>query len=125
MSVGATRRIRGHRQRIVRRVASRFGKLRSNGMSRPPENNPSSSQHTPAAWRTLPAGIRALGFGSLFMDTSSEMLHSLLPIFMVTALGACGVTVGGGGGGAGAAAAGRGGGAGARGGGRGGRGGRM
>src|SRR3569623_1462104 len=85
MSVGATRRIRGHRQRIVRRVASRFGKLRSNGMSRPPENNPSSSQHTPAAWRTLPAGIWALGFGSLFMDTSSEMIHSLLPIFMVTA----------------------------------------
>src|SRR3569832_974499 len=94
MSVGATRRIRGHRQRIVRRVASRFGKLRSNGMSRPPENNPSSSQHTPAAWRTLHAGIRALGFGSLFMDTCSELIHCLLPIFMVTALGASMMTVG-------------------------------
>src|SRR3569623_712741 len=94
MSVGATRRIRGHRQRIVRRVASRFGKLRSNGMSRHPENNPSSSQHTPAAWRTLPAGIWALGFGSLFMDSSSEMIHILLPIFIVTALGASMMTVG-------------------------------
>jgi len=42
----------------------------------------------------LPAGIWALGFGSLFMDISSEMIHSLLPIFMVTALGASMVTVG-------------------------------
>jgi MFS family permease len=42
----------------------------------------------------LPAGIWALGFGSLFMDISSEMVHSLLPIFMVTVLGASMVTVG-------------------------------
>ena len=47
-----------------------------------------------AAWRALPAGIWALGFGSLFMDISSEMIHSLLPIFMVTTLGASMVTVG-------------------------------
>jgi MFS family permease len=39
-------------------------------------------------------GIWALGFGSLFMDTSSELIHSLLPVFMVTALGASMVTVG-------------------------------
>lgn len=45
-------------------------------------------------WRTLPAGIWALGFGSLFMDTSSEMIHSLLPLFMVTTLGVSMVTVG-------------------------------
>lgn len=49
---------------------------------------------SPAAWRALPAGIWALGFGSLFMDISSEMIHSLLPIFMVTVLGASMVTVG-------------------------------
>lgn len=49
---------------------------------------------SPAAWRALPAGIWALGFGSLFMDVSSEMIHSLLPIFMVTVLGASMVTVG-------------------------------
>jgi len=42
----------------------------------------------------LPVGIWALGFGSLFMDTSSELIHSLLPVFMVTALGASMVTVG-------------------------------
>jgi len=42
----------------------------------------------------LPAGIWALGFGSLFMDVSSEMIHSLLPIFMVSVLGASMVTVG-------------------------------
>jgi MFS family permease len=49
---------------------------------------------TPASWRTLPTGIWALGFGSLFMDTSSELVHSVLPIFMVTTLGASMVTVG-------------------------------
>jgi MFS family permease len=48
----------------------------------------------PASWRTLPAGIWVLGFGSLFMDISSEMIHSLLPLFMVTTLGASMVTVG-------------------------------
>ena len=42
----------------------------------------------------LPVGIWAMGFGSLFMDISSEMIHSLLPIFMVTVLGASMVTVG-------------------------------
>ena len=49
---------------------------------------------TPAAWRSLPGGIWVLGFGSLFMDISSELIHSLLPVFMVTALGASMVTVG-------------------------------
>ncbi|MDT8382785.1 MAG: MFS transporter [Gammaproteobacteria bacterium] len=49
---------------------------------------------SPAVWRALPAGIWALGFGSLFMDISSEMIHSLLPVFMVTVLGASMVTVG-------------------------------
>lgn len=35
-----------------------------------------------------------MGLGSLFMDTSSELIHSLLPVFMVTTLGASMVTVG-------------------------------
>lgn len=35
-----------------------------------------------------------MGFGSLFMDISSELIHSLLPVFMVTVLGASMVTVG-------------------------------
>jgi MFS family permease len=46
------------------------------------------------AWRALPKGIWALGFGSMFMDTSSELIHSLLPVFVVSTLGASMVTVG-------------------------------
>lgn len=37
--------------------------------------------------RKLPAGIWALGFVSLLMDVSSELIHSLLPVFMATTLG--------------------------------------
>lgn len=44
--------------------------------------------------RALPLGIWALGFGSMFMDISSELVHSLLPVFMVTTLGASMVTIG-------------------------------
>ncbi len=36
----------------------------------------------------IPASIWALGFVSLLMDVSSELIHSLLPVFMVTVLGA-------------------------------------
>ena len=42
----------------------------------------------------LPAGIWALGFVSLLMDVSSEMIHSLLPVFLVSGLGASMLTVG-------------------------------
>ncbi|NML44940.1 MFS transporter [Ramlibacter sp. G-1-2-2] len=42
----------------------------------------------------LPAGVWALGFTSLLMDVSSELIHSLLPVFLVTTLGASMVTVG-------------------------------
>lgn len=44
--------------------------------------------------RALPVGIWALGFGSMFMDISSELVHSLLPVFMVSTLGASMVTIG-------------------------------
>lgn len=37
--------------------------------------------------RSLPAGVWALGFVSLFMDVSSEMIHGLLPVFLVGTLG--------------------------------------
>ncbi len=37
--------------------------------------------------RQVPTGIWALGFVSLLMDVSSELIHSLLPVFMVTTLG--------------------------------------
>jgi hypothetical protein len=42
----------------------------------------------------LPSGVWVLGFVSLFMDISSEIVHSLLPIFMTTVLGVSMVTVG-------------------------------
>ncbi|HLF32542.1 MAG TPA: MFS transporter [Xanthomonadales bacterium] len=42
----------------------------------------------------MPRAIWVLGFGSMFMDMSSELVHSLLPIFMVTVLGASMVTIG-------------------------------
>ncbi len=37
--------------------------------------------------RQIPRGIWVLGFVSMLMDISSEMIHSLLPLFMVTTLG--------------------------------------
>lgn len=42
----------------------------------------------------IPAGVWVLGFVSMLMDISSEMIHSLLPIFMVTALGASALAIG-------------------------------
>ena len=42
----------------------------------------------------IPRGIWMLGLVSLFMDISSELIHSLLPIFMVSSLGATALVVG-------------------------------
>ncbi len=42
----------------------------------------------------LPASIWVLGFVSLLMDVSSEMIHSLLPLFLVGTLGASALMVG-------------------------------
>lgn len=42
----------------------------------------------------LPPAIWALGFVSLLMDVSSELIHSLLPVFLVAGLGASMLTVG-------------------------------
>ncbi len=42
----------------------------------------------------IPAGVWVLGLVSLLMDISSEMIHSLLPLFMVTTLGVGVMTVG-------------------------------
>jgi MFS family permease len=43
---------------------------------------------------SIPRGIWALGLVSLFMDVSSELVHSLLPVFLVTTLGASMTSVG-------------------------------
>jgi MFS family permease len=42
----------------------------------------------------VPAGIWTLGFVSMLMDVSSEMIHALLPIYMVTVLGTSTLAVG-------------------------------
>ena len=47
-----------------------------------------------ATLRQIPTSIWALGFVSLLMDVSSEMIHSLLPLFMVSTLGASALLVG-------------------------------
>ena len=49
---------------------------------------------SPTTLSQLPKTVWVLGFVSLLMDVSSEMIHSLLPMFLVTVLGASALTVG-------------------------------
>ena len=42
----------------------------------------------------IPRSIWTLGFVSMLMDVSSEMIHALLPVYLVTVLGASALTVG-------------------------------
>jgi MFS family permease len=51
-------------------------------------NKPTSSL------QNIPAGVWVLGFVSMLMDISSEMIHALLPVYLVTVMGASMVTVG-------------------------------
>jgi MFS family permease len=52
------------------------------------------SNSPPRQSQRLPSGIWVLGCVSLLMDISSEMIHSLLPLFMVTVLGSSALVVG-------------------------------
>ena len=45
-------------------------------------------------WREIPGSVWALGLVSLFMDTSSELIHALVPLYLVGALGASTLDVG-------------------------------
>jgi MFS family permease len=45
-------------------------------------------QHPVESQLRIPQTVWALGFVSLFMDISSEIIHSLLPVFLVSVLGA-------------------------------------
>jgi len=47
-----------------------------------------------ARLREIPAGVWTLGFVSMLMDISSEMIHALLPIYMVSVLGTSTLAVG-------------------------------
>ena len=65
-------------------------------MSSPDETGatkPSMSDAVAAPWG-IPTGVWALGFVSLPMDTSSEMIHALLPVYMVAVLGTSTLAVG-------------------------------
>lgn len=44
--------------------------------------------------RHFPKGVIALGFVSMFMDISSEMIHSLLPLFLTSVIGVSALSVG-------------------------------
>jgi MFS family permease len=45
-------------------------------------------------WRQIPSSVWALGFVSFLMDTSSEMVNALLPLYLVTVLGTSTLIVG-------------------------------
>jgi MFS family permease len=49
---------------------------------------------SPKGLKAVPAGVWTLGLVSLLMDTSSELIHSLLPVFLVSGLGASAALVG-------------------------------
>lgn len=49
---------------------------------------------TESSLARIPRGVWVLGFVSLLMDISSEMVHSLLPLFMAGVLGASALTIG-------------------------------
>jgi MFS family permease len=47
-----------------------------------------------ATLRAIPGGVWALGLVSLLMDVSSEMIHALLPVYLVSVLGVSMLAVG-------------------------------
>ena len=63
-------------------------------MSPPPKAPRHAAATPPSVLRRIPAGIWALGLVSMLMDTSSEMIHALLPVYLVGALGASALAVG-------------------------------
>ncbi len=59
-----------------------------------PAATPPETHKPTFPWQRLPRGVIMLGFVSLFMDMSSELVHSLLPALFVGVLGASMLTVG-------------------------------
>ena len=59
-----------------------------------PPSSPSPADTAQVGLRQIPAGVWVLGFVSMLMDISSEMIHSLLPLFMMSVLGASALTIG-------------------------------
>lgn len=52
------------------------------------------SSDRPAITIRIPRTVWVLGFVSLLMDISSEMIHALLPLFMAGTLGASAIWIG-------------------------------
>src|ERR1700704_1004736 len=75
--------------RSGRRALSRAG-LKTFGLG----NEVTAATKPNYSLREIPSGVWALGFVSMLMDVSSEMIHALLPIYLVTVLGTSMVTVG-------------------------------
>ena len=63
-------------------------------MSRSESSEHSTSPGESRTLRHLPGSVWALGLTSLFMDASSELVHSLLPLFMASVLGVSMVAIG-------------------------------
>ena len=52
------------------------------------------SKWTSSRFKDAPSGVWALGFVSMLMDVSSEMIHASLPVYMVSVLGTSTLAVG-------------------------------
>ena len=63
-------------------------------MSPRPEVSGGATARTLSVLRRIPPGIWALGLVSMLMDVSSEMIHALLPVYLVGVLGASALAVG-------------------------------
>jgi MFS family permease len=63
-------------------------------MERPPQRREHSAAGERPLRRPLPPSVWALGLVAMFMDTSSELVHSLLPVFMASVLGASMLAIG-------------------------------
>ncbi len=57
-------------------------------------SDPAGQIARPRWFQRLPRDIWILGLVSMFMDISSELVHSLMPVFLATVLGASMVTIG-------------------------------
>src|SRR6266404_3550098 len=53
------------------------------------DTSTSSGSKTFYSLKDVPAGLWVLGFVSMLMDVSSEMIHALLPVYLVTVLVIC------------------------------------
>ena len=63
-------------------------------MSPRTEASGSATARTLSVLRRIPPGIWALGLVSMLMDVSSEMIHALLPVYLVSVLGVSAIAVG-------------------------------